>query len=680
MTLDQVFNPTRVAVVGASDRPGKVGTVLWNNLDGFAGERIPVTSSADSVGGIRAVPSLLEIDGPVDLAVLVVPARATPDIARQAAAKGVGAMVVLAGGFAETGPQGADLQAELIEAAGRVRIVGPNCFGVQNIARGLNASIALAGDIKPGKVALITQSGAYGMAIHSMADDEHLRFGKVYSSGNKAGIGDHEVIRYLRDDMDTGIICLLAESVTDGAKLAAAIRETTPTKPVIVTKTGRSEAGARAALSHTASMGSDDTIFRGAMRQAGAIHTRSGLEMLDVARVLADQPLPRGSRAAIITNSGGVGVELADLLGDEGVEVPELSADLRHRIAERLPPIGSAANPVDITPIWSRFAELYPWLTDTLARSGEVDVVIPVLLQRAALDQPTLQGLRDTVQALRTDGNQVPVYCCWVTPREARGRSDLLQEAGIPCLEWPERVARAVGHAVRYASYRNLVTPPRESARTETLGLPDGQIPAIQAAQILGGLGIDTVDSFLCTDAAQASAALGRVNGPVVMKTAAPSVAHRAEVQGVKMNLTSPEAVEQAYRELAQLGPEVLVQPLCEGVEIMAGALRDPVFGPVVMVGMGGTLVELLADTVFALAPVTPDEATAMLRDLVGFPLLAGFRGRPAVDLSALADLVAGLSRLISSHPDLREIDLNPIMATHSGAVAVDWKLYVSSR
>ena len=677
MTLDAVFNPARVAVVGASDRPGKVGSVIWRNLSAFEGEAIPVTTSADQVGGVPAVPDLAAIEGDVDLAILVVPARAAPAIARQAAAKGLEAMVVLAGGFAETGPAGAGLQAELVKAAGPVRIVGPNCFGVQNIGSGLNASITMAGDIEPGNVALITQSGAYGMAIHSMALDESLRFGKVYSSGNKADIGDHEVIRYLHQDPDTGIVCLLAESVTDGTELAGAIRSATPTMPVIVTKTGRSEAGTRAAQSHTGALGTDEALFRAAMGQAGAIVVRSGLEMLDVARVLAGQPLPHGARAAIITNSGGVGVELADMLGDEGVDVPELSPGLRNRIAERLPPIGSAGNPVDMTPIWSRFAELYPWLTDILARSGEVDLVIPILLQRAAMDKATLIGVRDTVAALRADGNQVPVYCCWVTPREGRGMADLLQSAGIPCLEWPERVARAAGHAVRYAAIRRSIVPAPAVAPATPLGSADGPVPAVEAAEVLAGYGIGTVRSILCVNADQAVAAAEELAVPVVMKTAVPSVAHRTEVRGVRLDLFTLEELLDAYQGLSRLGPEVLVQPWLEGVEVAVGALSDPVFGPVVMAGMGGTLVELLEDVAFRLAPVTNEEAISMLEGLRGFPLLSGHRGAPAVNLDRLGELIAGVSRLAAEHPELSELDLNPVMATPTSAVAVDWKLSV---
>ena len=680
MTLDALFNPTRVAVVGASEQPGKVGWVLWRNLSSFEGEIIPVTRSSTTVGGVRAFPSLLDVEGKVDLAVLAVPAAAAVGVARQAAAREVGAMVVLAGGFAETGAEGAALQAELVEAAGGVRIVGPNCFGVQNMARRLNGSITPAGDTEAGGIALITQSGAYGMAIHAMAPDEHLRFGKVYSSGNKADIGDHEVIRYLSADPGTDVICLLAESVSDGADLAAAVRDASPTTPVIVAKTGRSDAGARAARSHTGSMATNDVIFRAAMNQAGAITVRTGLEMLDVARVLAGQPLPAGRRAAIITNSGGTGVEMVDLLADEGVEVPELTPDLRSRIAKRLPPFASAANPVDMTPIWPRFAELYPWLIDTLARSGEVDLVIPVLLQRAAMDENNLARILSTVQALRAEGNETPVYCCWVTPRAERPKADLLQKAGIPCLEWPERTARTIGHLVRYARTRGSIVPrPALPPITARSRLPGGHIPALKAASLLAGFGVPTVESHLCTGEAEVLAAAAAFGGEIVMKTAETSIYHRTEVGGVKVGLAAEAGIVAAYRDLARLGPAVLVQPWLSGVEVVVGGLRDLSFGPAVMTGLGGTAVELLEDVTFALAPVTAAEAADMIERLRGYPLLRGYRNRPGADIERLAEVISGVSRLLVAHPEIEEVDLNPVLATGSGAVAVDWKVYVST-
>ncbi len=678
MSLDALFNPTRVAIVGASDQPGKVGAVLWRNLASFEGEIVPVTRSSETVGGVRAFPSLLDVEGKVDLAVLAIPSRAAPAVAREAAAKEVGVMVVLAGGFAETGDEGAALQAELVEAAGRVRIVGPNCFGVQNMARRLNASITPAGDTKAGGIALITQSGAYGMAIHAMAPDEHLEFGKVYSSGNKADIGDDEVVRYLHRDPDTDVICLLAESVTDGAELAAAIRDASPTMPVIITKTGRSDAGARAASSHTGSMATNDAIFRAAMNQAGAIIARTGLEMLDVARVLAGQPLPSGNRAAIITNSGGTGVEMVDMLADEGIDVPVLSPALRSRIAERLPAFASAANPVDMTPIWPRFAELYPWLIDTLARSGEVDLVIPVLLQRAAMDEANLAAIRNTVGILRDDGIDVPVYCCWVAPRAERPKADLLQSSGIPCLEWPERTARTIGHVVRYVGARDRILPRPVLPAPTVSRFPHGPLPAMEAAALLAEFGIATVESRLCRSESDAVSGASELGGKIVMKTADPSIAHRTEVKGVRVNLRSESEVVAAYRDLARLSSAVLIQPQVSGVEMVVGGLRDASFGAVVMVGLGGMAVELWEDVSFALAPVGREEAIRMMERLRGYPLLRGYRNQPGVDIDVLAGVISGVSRLLIAHPEVEEIDLNPVMATEGGAVPVDWKIYAS--
>ena len=678
-TLDAVFSPRRVALVGASDEPGRLGTLLWENLATFAGEVIPVSHSADHVDGRPAVTDLSAVAGTVDLAVLVVPAAAVPDVARDAAAAGVRALVVLAGGFAETGPEGTALQDELaaIARSAGMRVVGPNCFGVQNAALGLNASIAAGPTGAPGGIALITQSGAYGMALHAMGADEQVRFGTVYASGNKVDIGDDEVVEHLRHDPGTDVVCVFAESVGDGRALADAIRAATPTMPVIIAKTGRSGAGRRAALSHTGALAGDDVLFRAAMRQAGAVTVRSGRDMLDAARALATQPLPAGPRAAIITNSGGTGVELVDLLADEGVDVPELSAGLRARIGARLPQYASARNPVDMTPVWARFAELYPWLTDVLARSGEVDVVIPVLLQRSAMDGGTVRALRDAVEQLRHDGVDVPVHVCWVAPRAARGGADVLQAAGVPCFEWPDRTARAVGHAVRYARRRADIRPPPAPAARAATALPSGPLALEVAVDLLGRFGITTAPTVVCTTAGAAVAAAAELGHPVACKAADPALVHRTEVGGVQLGLADAAAVARAYDELRHLGSRVLVQAQLTGVELAVGAIRDDRYGPVVMVGAGGTAVEALGDVAFALSPVHDAEVAGLVDGLRVAALLDGYRGTPAVDRAALHALVCGAGALLAAHPEIDGIDLNPVLARPDGAVAVDWKITV---
>lgn len=517
------------------------------------------------------------------------------------------------------------------------------------------------------------------MALHAMGADERARFGTVYASGNKVDIDDHEVVDHLRHDPGTAVLCVFAESVGDGRALADAIRAATPTMPVIIAKTGRSAGGRRAARSHTGALACDDRLFRAAMEQAGAVTVRSGLEMLDAARAMATQPLPHGSRAAIVTNSGGTGVELTDLLADEGVEVPELSAGLRQRIAERLPAYASAGNPVDMTPVWARFAELYPWLTEILARSGEVDVVIPVLLQRSAMDPATVAALRDAVTRLRDDGVDVPVHVCWVAPRDARGNADVLQEAGVPCFEWPDRTARAVGHAMRYARRRSRVCPPPAPTAPADAPLPVGPLAADEAAALLARHGIATAPTVVCASSGAAVTAAAELGHPVVCKAADPAVAHRTDVGGVRVGLADGAAVARAYDDLARIGPQVLVQAQLTGVELAVGAVRDDRFGPAVMVGAGGTDVEVLDDVAFALAPVHDAEVADLVDGLRSAALLVGHRGTPAADRDALHALVRRTGDLLAAHPEITEIDLNPVLARPDGAVAVDWKITVGS-
>lgn len=678
--LAAVFTPRRVALVGASDRPGGMGSLLWSNLAGFPGEVVPVTRSAATVGGRRAYPSLRAVEGQVDLAVVVVPAAAVPGVIADAGAAGVPAAIVISGGFAEAGPVGRRLQEELAAAAraGGVRVVGPNCFGVQNCDLPLNASIAAGLPPGGGGISLITQSGAYGMAAHTFGVDEGARFAKVYAPGNRAGIGDAEVLAYLRDDPATRVVCCYLESLPDGRAFVAAAARTAGVKPMVVCKTGRSPAAARAAGAHTAALAGHDRVVAAALDQAGVVQVRSGLELLDTGRALARQPPARGGRVAVVTNSGGTGVELADLLVAEGLEVPRLSAGLQAELAATLPAGGSAGNPVDLTPAWSRFAVLYPATVERLARSGEVDLVIPVLLQRSATDARVAEALRGAVARLRADRVEVPVYVCWVAPRAARANADLLQEAGVPCFEWPERTAKVAAHSRRAAAAGTLA---------DLAAIPSGKAPAVAAparpmgpeegARLLRAAGIPVVDGAVCSSVPQTVEAARGLGYPAVAKVVHPELVHKSDVGGVRTGLPDEAALAAAAAELLAIAPgaRVLVQPQREGVEVAVGGWRDPQFGPVVMVGLGGVLVELLDDVAFALAPLGRDAALRRLRRLRGWPLLAGTRGATPVDVDAVATVVAAVGDLMVGHPEIGELDLNPLLATVEGCAAVDWRI-----
>lgn len=681
--LDAVFRPRRIAVVGASERIGSIGRLLWENLVDFPGEVLPVTSAPGDVFGRTGYRGLREIPHDVDLALVAVPAPATVEVMRAAADKGVSAAIVLSAGFAESGADGAELQREIrrIARAGGVRLVGPNCFGVQNCRVPLNASIArglpASGSGRPG-ISLVTQSGAYGMAVHALGLDDHAAFAKVYSAGNMADITESEVIDYLADDPETAVICVLLESISEPRLFLERAGRASVRKPVLAVVTGRSAAGQRAARSHTASLAADDALRDALLRQAGVIRVRTGLQMLDAARAIVDQPRPAGPRVGIITNSGGVGVELTDLLVDEGLTVPELSPAVRQRCRALLPDFAAVANPVDMTPVWQRFVQYYPALIDLLARSGEVDVVLPVLLQRSATPE-VAAAVRDAAAALRRDGVQVPVYVCWVAPRADWAAADLLQTAGVPCLSWPERAAQAVGVSVRAAgSLRPLrAVADARSASMSLSTAPSGSPAALHQRELLERNGIRLASTIRCSTAEQAADAAGALAYPVVLKVDHPLVLHKSDIGGVRTAIHDAEAARRVAGELLALAPgaAVLVQHQHSGLELVVGAVREPTYGPVVMVGVGGVMVEVLADAAFALAPIDAATAEQLWRSLRSAALLDGFRGEPPVDVAALAGLAVTVGDLMLTHPDLVEIDLNPVLAGPTGYLAVDWRV-----
>jgi acyl-CoA synthetase (NDP forming) len=698
--LAAVFEPRRVALVGASDRPGSVGRLLWDNLATFPGDVVPVSQSAQ-VAGQPAYPSLRDVPGPVDLAVVATPAATVPGIIRAAAGQGVAAAVVLSAGFAEAGDEGAKLQAEAVAAAraGGVRLVGPNCFGVQNSRLPLNASIAAGLPRTGGGVTVVTQSGSYGMAVHALGQDEGLRVAKVLAAGNKADISDAELLAYLRDDPHTTVICLLLESITQAREFFTEACLTTPDKPVIAVLGGRTSAGQRAALSHTAALATDDAARDAALRQAGVVRVRTGLQALDAARALSGQPVPRGPRVAVVTNSGGTGVELTDLLADQGLLLPELSQPLQDRLRAIMPGYASARNPVDMTPAWHLFTTVYPGAIEMLARSGEVDVVVPVLLQRSASAEVAV-AVRDAVSRLRGDSVPVPVYVCWVASRAAEQYADVLRSADIPVFAWPARTADAVGVAVRCgqrmtsgaawthggsrAAERLPRTPRAPRLADELHGVDqggNGLLDSEVARALLADAGIPVIRTVRCCSADTAAVAAERLGYPAVVKVDHPELIHKSDAGGVRLNLMSEADVVAAAREMFGLahGAAVLVQHQHEGVEVVVGGVRDPEFGPMVLAGLGGVLVETLRDVQLAVAPVDDAQARTMLSSLRGAAVFGGVRGQPAVDLGALVDVIVAVSELVQGHPEIGELDLNPVLADGTGCVAVDWRIRISA-
>lgn len=454
--IDAIFNPKSVALVGASGKKGKMGNVFAKNLvDGYQGTIFMVNPKDEEVEGVKAFPDIKSIPGPIDLAVIVVPAPVVPSVMEDLSEVGAKSAVVITAGFSEAGPEGKALQDKMMESARKtgIKVVGPNCFGIYNCNIGLNASMGIGTPPKGGDISFLTQSGAYGMAIFTFAMDHHMKFAKIMAHGNKAGIDDFEVLDYFGDDEETNVICLFLESVDRGKEFLEVAKKVSLKKPIVATKTGRTAGAARAAASHTAAMAGSFTAYEAAFKQSGIIFARNGMDMVNIAKGLDWQPLPKGNRVGIITNSGGTGVELVDLCEENGLIVPELSPDIREEIASLIPQYASARNPIDMTPVWPKFVELYSKCIRILYESEDVDIIVPILLQRAALMPEVCQAVTDTVNDCLSEGMRKPTYVCWVATKNALGNMDILQEKRIPCFDWPERTARAIGSIAQYTRF-----------------------------------------------------------------------------------------------------------------------------------------------------------------------------------------------------------------------------------
>jgi acyl-CoA synthetase (NDP forming) len=454
--IDAIFNPKSVALIGASAEEGKMGYIFARNLtSGYQGKVYMVNPKGGDILGHKAYANVKDVPGDIDMAVLVIPAKGVPAAMRELADKKVKAAVVISAGFSETGAQGKVLEDAMMEEAnkGQVKVVGPNCFGIYNCNIGLNASMGIGTPEPGGDISFLTQSGAYGMGIFTFAMDHQMKFAKIMAHGNKAGIEDYEVLRYLGQDKETKVICLFLESVDKGREFFEEAKEIAPRKPIVATKTGRTAGAMRAAASHTAAIAGSFTAYEAAFKQSGIIFARNGMDLVNIAKGLDWQPLPKGKKVGIITNSGGTGVELADLCEENGLVLPELSRELKAKIGALIPSYGSARNPVDMTPIWSKYVELYPKITQIMYESDEVDIIMPIVLQRAALMPEVCTALADTINNHLSKSFRKPTYVCWVSTRDGLRNMDLLQKRRVPCFDWPERAARAVGGIASYVEF-----------------------------------------------------------------------------------------------------------------------------------------------------------------------------------------------------------------------------------
>lgn len=456
--LDALLNPKSIALFGASNQPGKVGYVCLKNLQGaYAGTIYPIHPQEKEILGLPAYSNLDQVPGPVDLAFIIVPVEAVLSVIDQCGRKGVPGAVLITSGFAEVGPAGRDLQEKVADQARRhgVRLIGPNCFGVLNCSAKLNASIAVIMPEGGGKISFVVQSGAYGMAVCALARDHHLKVAKIIGLGNKCDIKDDEILRFLAEDPETQVIGFYCESIEEEAAFFAEAKRISPQKPIVICKQGRTPEGRRSIQYHTATAPGSFAIQQAAFEEAGMIRVANGVEMVQVAKALAWQPLPQGDRVAIVTNSGGTAVELTDFCAEKGLSVPELSASLQETLKPLMPAYATVKNPVDMTTIWPRFVEVYPKCIEAFYESPEIDIVIPIMLHRSAMMREVSAAVRDAVhRCQREKGIGKPTYVCWASSREYIPNMEILESGEVPCFEWPEQTSRVASLINQYVRSR----------------------------------------------------------------------------------------------------------------------------------------------------------------------------------------------------------------------------------
>ena len=457
--LDALLNPKSIALFGASNQPGKVGYVCLKKLQGaYPGKIYPIHPEEKEILGLPAYSNLDQVPGPIDLAFIIVPVEAVRSVIDQCGRKGVPGGVLITSGFAEVGPAGKALQDEVAQRAKGwgLRLMGPNCFGVLNCTAKLNASIAVIMPEGGGKISFVVQSGAYGMAVCALARDHHLKVAKIVGLGNKCDLKDDEILRYLAEDPETQVIGFYCESIEEESAFFAEAKRLSLRKPIVICKQGRTPDGQRSIRYHTATPPGSFALQRAAFEGAGMIPVANGVEMFQVAKALAWQPLPQGDRVAIVTNSGGTAVELTDFCVEKGLSVPELSSNLQEKLKSLMPAYATVKNPVDMTTIWPRFVEVYPKCIESFYESPEIDIVIPILLHRSAMMREVSAAVRDAVhRCQREKGIRKPTYVCWASSREYIANMEILESGEIPCFEWPEQTSRVASLIYQYTGFRN---------------------------------------------------------------------------------------------------------------------------------------------------------------------------------------------------------------------------------
>jgi len=686
-SMKSFFEPKSVVVVGANRERGKIGSEILHNIiaGGFSGRVFVVHPSASSVQDVPAFPSVTAVPDAIDLAVICVPCAAVSAAVDDCIAKGVKALVIISAGFGETGTAGRALEQEIlakIRDAG-IRMIGPNCMGIINTDPRvrLNATFSPITPVQ-GRVAFSTQSGALGLAILEHVRELNLGISTFVSVGNKADVSSNDLLQYWADDPSTDVILLYLESFGNPRRFGQIARRIARKKPIVAVKSGRSQSGARAASSHTGALATSDAVVDALFRQAGIIRTTTVEELFDVAALFAHQPVPAGPRVAILSNAGGPAILAADACEARALQLAALSDETVAQLREFLPSAASVGNPIDM--LASAPPEHYRRATNLLLADPHVDSVLVIFIP------PLVTNPNEAARAIVSGaaGTTKPVIASFMG---ARGAPEELLP--VPSYRFPEAAVNALARATEYGAWRRRVSDghpslpglQRDAVRLvidTALSRGDGWLTPSEAQAIVEHAGLSIAASRVTTTIEDALAAAHDIGYPVALKAAGPEIVHKTDVGGVILNIANDTALREAYSMLttrvgSAMTAAVVQQMVAGGVELLIGAVTDPMFGPVIACGSGGVLVDLLHDTTFRLHPVSDVDATEMVQGLKSAALLRGYRGQPASDEGAVVDALRRVSALVEICPEIQELELNPLKVFSRGARAVDVRVRV---
>jgi len=687
-----------VAVIGASEKPGGVGRALLENLGTFHGALYPVNAQRDSVLGKKAYRNIASVPAKVDLAVIATPAATVPGIIRECVQAGVEAAIVISAGFKESGAVGTELEQQILDAikGSKLRVIGPNCLGVMGLHVNLNATFS-KDMARTGNVAFLTQSGALGTAIIDWSLKEKVGFSAFVSIGSMLDIGWGDLIRHLGDDPQTHSIMIYMESVGDAPAFLAAVREVAPIKPIVVIKVGRTDAAAKAAASHTGALTGSDEVLDAAFNRAGVIRVATIEEFFSMAKVLAKQPLPNGPKLSIVTNAGGPGVLATDMLVECGAQLATLAPETLSELNKVLPAHWSHSNPIDI--LGDADAARYAAAVAVAAKDPGADGVLVILTPQAMTDPIATADLMRTYAKM--EGK--PLLTSWMGGTRAKTGRNILTEAGIPMFDYPDDAARAFSNMWRYS--KSLL--PREEEAPSAKAAPKAPEPdtarvtaligairkrggtlltEYESKQVLSAYGIPTVETRLAVTPEEAIATAEAIGFPVVLKLHSDTITHKTDVGGVRLNIRNAAEVRSAWEAIegavkAKHGPGhfqgVTVQPMVmlKGCELILGSSLDPQFGPVLLFGAGGVLVEVFKDRALGLPPLDPYLARRLMEQTKIFKVLKGVRGRSSVDMAALDQILVRFSLLVAEQRWIKEIDINPLLASPERILALDARI-----